>query len=301
MKFEPSKINYKMSPTPLVVIVGPTGSGKSALALEVAKQFGGEIICADSRTVYKGMDIGTAKPAAKEQLEVPHYLIDLVGPDELFNAAAFKNLALGAINEIGQKGRLPIMVGGTGLYIDAVIFDFAFLPPVESEERERLQLMSVKELQQMISNLGFRLPENDHNPRHLIRTIETNGAVAVKRGMRSNTLFIGIDISKDELIARLEKRVNSMIEQGLKKEVVALADKYGWEAPGMNSVGYQEWRGFFAGSESEQYVSATILSNSIKYAKRQRTWFRRNPNIKWVKNSSEAVKLIEKFLQHNKA
>lgn len=278
---------------PLIVIVGPTASGKSQLALDLAVQFNGEIICADSRTIYKGMDIGTAKPTASERRSIRHYLLDEISPDQPFTAAEFKAAALAAITDITRRGKLPIMAGGTGLYIDGVIFDFAFLPPVPLEEREELQRMTVEELRQRLINQGIPLPNNDRNARHLIRALETNGAIPVKKGLRPDTLVLGIDKSKDEIQKRIAERVKAMISQGLESEAKALAKKYGWDAPGLSAVGYREWR---QGDEAEA-TSEAIVRDTAQYAKRQRTWFKRNPNINWVKNNSEAVKLLNNFLQ----
>jgi tRNA dimethylallyltransferase len=279
--------------TPLVVIVGPTGSGKSALALQIATKFNGEIISADSRTIYEGMDIGTAKPSKYDQAKVPHYLLSFLSPNEPFTAAEFQRLASKKIDEITGRGKLPIIVGGTGLYIDGVVFDFAFLPPVPQAEREELQRLSVKELQDKLTLEGIALPDNKQNPRHLIRSLETNGAVPVKKNLRSNTLMLGIDISKEALLRRIEIRVEQMVKAGLKEEVYKLAEQYGWDAPGLSGVGYKEWHEFSSTNE----VKAAIVRNTMQYAKRQRTWFKRNLNINWVKNSAEAEKLVQKFLQ----
>ncbi|MDQ3123274.1 MAG: tRNA (adenosine(37)-N6)-dimethylallyltransferase MiaA [bacterium] len=280
---------------PLIVIIGQTASGKSDLALDIAKSFNGEIICADSRTIYKGMNIGTAKPGKKALTVIQHHLLDIIEPDQTFTAADFKQLAVKAINNIDSRGKLPILVGGTGLYIDGVIFDYAFMPPVETEEREQLQQLSVEQLQQKLAAQGIGLPENKANPRHLIRALETNGAVPVKGKFRSNTLMIGIEKSKEELIKNIEVRTADMIVNGLEAEVKQLAEHYGWQSPGMNAVGYKEWHEY----ESPVNVERAINQNSLHYAKRQRTWFKRNPNINWVKNSVEALRLVKTFIQHN--
>ena len=200
---------------PLIVVVGVTASGKSALAMDLAKRYNGEIICADSRTIYQGMDIGTAKPSIQDRVSVSHHLLDVVKPDEFFSAAEFKRLANQAIADISARGKLPIMVGGSGLYIDGVIFDFAFLPPVSDVERQELEAMTVEQLQQKLIAMGVGLPENHQNPRHLIRKIETNGAVPVKKSMRENTLVIGLDIERDIVKERITSRVEQMIKAGL--------------------------------------------------------------------------------------
>ncbi len=283
--------------TPLIVIVGTTGSGKSALAMDIAKRINGEIICADSRTIYKGMDIGTAKPSPIDRADIPHYMLDVITPDQKFSVAEFKSQTLKLINDIGSRNKVPILVGGSGLYVDAVIFDFVFLPPSVDDEREKLQQLSVSELHQIISARNIRMPENSQNPRHLIRAIETNGAVAVKKDIRRNTLMLGIDVSKEELSIRLSARIESMIENGLKNEVRDLYNKYGWSAPGMSAVGYQEWREYFGNGCEVEAVLEKIHQNTMQYAKRQRTWFKRNVHINWIKSSSNAYKHIDLFLQ----
>jgi tRNA dimethylallyltransferase len=282
---------------PLVVICGPTASGKSNAAMAVAREFNGEIICADSRTIYKGMDIGTAKPSKADQAEIPHHLLDIVTPDQTFTAAEFKKRALAAIEDISSRGRLPIMVGGTGLYIDGVIYDFAFLPPVETAEREVLQTLSVEQLQAKIAEMGLNLPENAQNPRHLVRTIETNGAVPVRKTLRSDTLVLGMDADRKVVLGRVRKRTAEMQEMGLEQEVESLAKTYGWDAPGMSAVGYREWQGYFNGALNLQETYKKIETATMQYAKRQRTWLRRSSDIIWIKNSVEALQQVQTFLQ----
>src|SRR5688572_25180412 len=169
--------------TPLIVILGPTASGKSALALGLAKQFGGEIIAADSRTVYRGMDIGTAKPSVEEQRQVRHHLIDVVSPDGPFTVADFQRLAFDAIADIGARAKTPLLVGGSGLYIDAVIYNFSFREPSNGLGRSKLQMLSVDQLQELLEEQGIPLPENKKNPRHLIRALETAGEVPQRQAL----------------------------------------------------------------------------------------------------------------------
>lgn len=280
---------------PLVVVLGPTASGKSGLSMELAKTFNGELICADSRTVYKGMDIGTAKPLLHDRKEITHHLLDVIEPNQTFSAANFKELALEAIEEINSKDKTPIMVGGTGLYIDSLIYDFAFLPTVAGESREYLETLNVEQLQKKLQQEQIALPRNDKNKRHLIRAIETNGQIPIRKGLRKDTLLIGIDISKEELSNRVVQRLENMITNGLESEVNDLNKKYGKDAPGLSAVGYREW---LEPNNTDEDIQQKIKNSTMQYAKRQRTWFRRNEHINWVNNNDQAIKLVQDFLQH---
>ncbi len=281
---------------PLVVIVGPTASGKTALALELARRYNGEIICADSRTVYKGMDIGTAKPSSAERAEIPHHIIDIVAPDQTFTAAEFKRRALIWIDDITIRGKLPIMVGGTGLYIDGVIFDYAFLPPVPPEERAELEAMSIEQLQAEITSRGIAMPENSKNKRYLVRALETNGEIPVRKGLRRNTLIIGLEVGREELKGRLTARVNEMVENGFIDEVKALGAKYGWNAPGLQAPGYKAFRQYIEHSITLDEAKNQFVQNDFALAKRQRTWFRRNPQIQWFASPASALAFISNWL-----
>lgn len=232
---------------PLIVIVGETASGKTALGIELAQKFDGEIICADSRTVYKHMDIGTAKPTKAEQRRVRHHLIDLVEPNEKYNAARFKKDALAAIANISGRGKVPIMVGGTGLYIDAVIFDYDFDSKTMSE-------------------------------------------------LLPNTLVIGIKRDRDDLKERISKRVDEMVAAGLVEEIKDVANKYGWQNEAMKSTSYRAFEQYIKGVISLEEAKRQFIRNDILFAKRQRTWFKRNKSIHWVNNSVDAVELATTFL-----
>jgi tRNA dimethylallyltransferase len=282
---------------PLVVIVGETASGKSALALHLAETFGGELICADSWTVYKGFDIGTAKPTAEEQQRVPHHLLDVADPAAGFNVVEFKKLSANAIQSIVKRGKLPIMVGGTGLYIDSVLYDYQFLPPTDPKVREELNGLSLAEVLERAEALGLDTTDIDlRNKRRVIRLIENNGARPTKRGMREHTLVMGIKTDREHLRDRIEHRVDAMLAAGLETEVRRLADNYGWEAEPMKGIGYVEWKPYFAGTQSLDETRARIIKATMDLAKRQRTWFKRNDSIQWLHDLSSADEITTTFL-----
>ncbi len=285
---------------PLLVIVGETASGKSALALEAAERLDGEIICADSWTVYKGFDIGTAKPSAEDQQRVPHHLLDVADPAEGFSAAVFQRMAVDAITDIAGRGKLPILVGGTGLYVDSVIYNYSFLPPSDPNARAKLEVMSLPDL------LGIAAKQNldtnfidTRNKRRVIRLIENAGAEPSRHPLRDNALVLGLRIPRDELEHRIESRVDTMLRAGLEQEVRSLANTYGWDVEPMKGIGYREWREYFAGTQSLVLTRERIIRGSIQLAKKQRTWFKRNNSIHWLDNRdkiAQTVELVTTFL-----
>lgn len=281
---------------PLIVILGETASGKTSLSLQLAQRFSGEIIAADSRTVYKGMDIGTAKPTLAEQEQVPHHLLDITTPDLPITAAQYKVLAQAAIADISGRGKIPFMVGGTGLYIDAVLFDFTFRQQSDPKERRKLQELSVEELQGRLQEAGIPLPLNERNPRHLIRQLETRGEVAKAQDLRHNTLILGMQIDREVLKERIRLRTETMFAAGLEQEARTLSESYGWRVPAMQTIGYQEFEPYFSGKHPLEEVKQEIVRNTIRFAKRQRSWFRRNKAIHYICNVDEAVDLITTFL-----
>lgn len=284
----------------MIVIVGETASGKTALAIELAERFNGEIICADSRTVYKGMDIGTAKPTVEEQKRVRHYLIDVVEPDELFSVAEFKRLTLEAVKDITSRGKLPILVGGTGLYVDSVLFDFQFNDKPNPVERERLSKMAIAQLQEEINQKKLQLPENAKNPRHLMRVIETGGVSSVKKPLRRNTLLLGLSVPRNILQQRITDRVEAMVASGLIEEVRGLSERYGWDIESMKAPGYKAFRGYLEKTISLDEAKALFIRGDTSLARRQRTWFKRNNSIHWLSNRDDAVSLVGQFLnKHN--
>lgn len=280
---------------PLLVIVGETASGKSKVAIQLAKKLNGEIICADSWTVRKELNIGTDKPSINDQLAVPHHLVDIIEPCSNFSAAVFKTLALQTIGSISLKGKLAIMVGGSGLYIDSVIFDYKFLKPGNPSLRQQLNAMSIDHLLKQIADLGLTINNNidTRNKRRLIRLIESEGASPVKGGLRPNTLVLGVQQTSLSLKKSIEQRVNQMIDNGLEQEVKSLSIKYGWDCEALKGVGYKQWRRYFEGSQSLEQTKTQIISATNNLAKKQRTWFKRNKSIHWVHQPIDIDKVVE--------
>jgi tRNA dimethylallyltransferase len=283
-----------MSNSPLVVIIGETASGKSALALEIAQKFDGEIICADSWTVRRGVNIGTAKPTAEEQALVPHHVLDVVEPCEDFTAAVFKDLANRAIEDITTRGKLPILVGGTGLYIDGVVYDFGFLPAGDRDARQELNALSIAQLLQKIADLGIEVGGVDtRNKRRLIRLIEANGAQPTKKTLRPNTLILGLKVEREVLRDRIERRTNAMFTAGLENEVRKLQERYGWNCEALKGVGYAQWKEYFEGTQTLAEIRQKIVKATLDLAKRQRTWFRRNNSIHWLDTPVNWIEIVE--------
>lgn len=282
-----------MSEAPVIVIVGPTASGKTALAIDIALRHGGEIISADSRTIFRDMDIGTAKPSIKERRGTPHWGIDLVNPGERFTAADFQSYAKQKISEIRAHGHIPVIVGGTGLYIDGVIFDYRYPREISPEERDRLELMSVDRLRQYCLDNNIKLPFNDKNKRHIIRSIIHNG-IELQRSISvlSNIYVFGIAVDKSTLRTRISRRTEQMFDAGVVQEAIMLGKKYGWDNEAMTGNIYPLVREYLEGGVTLEEVKQSFNNRDWQLAKRQMTWFRRNPEISWgtPKDISERVK-----------
>lgn len=279
---------------PLVAIVGETGTGKSALALALAAQLGGEIITADSRTVYKGMNIGTAKPSPAERQLVPHYGLDVVAPGERFSAYDFKRLAQDAIADIAARGKLPMLVGGTGLYIDAVLYDFPFRGAPDQRLRAALQQLSVQDLQRKIIAAGLPFPANASNPRHLIGLLENGPAAERSAQMRPRTVVLGLTAARDVLRSRIEQRVEAMLTAGLVEEVRALRERHG-DVEALRAPGYKAVGAYLDGVLTLAQAADQFVRSDLQLAKRQRTWFKRNKSIHWLSSEdkfAEAVDII---------
>jgi len=283
-----------------VLLLGPTGSGKTALSLALAERFGGEIVSCDSVAVYRGMDLGTAKPTREERARVPHHLIDVAEPDQPFTAGEYSRQARAALNEIARRGRLPIVTGGTGLYLRALTEGLFAGPERQTELRARLQLILQRHaegwLHRLLSRLdpasAKRIHSND-TPK-LIRAIEV--CLAARRPFSEvlgNTVLardpltgfrllrIGLNPPRKALYDRLNRRAAAIFASGLTAETRALLARYG-PVKALDSLGYRQALAVLAGTMSEEAAIAVAQQGHRNYAKRQLTWFRREPEVHWI-------------------
>lgn len=310
----------------IIAVVGPTASGKSSLATQIAKYFSGEILAVDSRTVYEGMDIGTAKPEGKTAPfkkgdisglftslrplivdGVPNFGFDLIKPDEPYSIGEFKPFAEKVIGDIHKRGAIPVLVGGTALWMDAIVKNIE-LPNVEADQELRKQL-DQKTTEDLLKRFTDLDPEGAlvidvQNKRRLIRAIE----VCIKTGktfssfqkggeQKYDALWIGVERSRDELYERINERVDIMIAKGLVDEVRGLKEQYGCEIQSMTGIGYRQICEFLEGKSSLKDAMEELKKDTRHYAKRQLTWLKRNEDIHWVKDYEIGVKLVKAFLQ----
>ncbi len=313
---------------PLIVILGPTASGKSELAIELAHKFKGEIISADSRQIYREMDIGTGKFPRTESLDlkypvsqgakktaskplliggIQHYFIDIANPDQEFTLAQFKKAAIKKIIDVQTRGKIPFLVGGTGLYISSVV-DNLEIPPAapNAKLREKLEKMTASEMAANIEKLDPATFEiiDKKNRRRLIRALEviistgkTFSSQKNKGPTLFNTLEIGIDTERKELYRKIEDRIDKMIKLGLETETRNLLDKgYSRRLPSMSGIGYKQMIMYLNEEITFAEAIRLIKRDSRRYARRQMTWFRRDKNIHWIKTDKEAKSLIKNFL-----
>lgn len=283
---------------PVIFIVGPTASGKTDLAISIARQVNGEIICADSRTIYKGMSIGTAKPSLDERAGVPHFGLDLARPDTRYTAAQFQQYAYDTIAEIHARKNVAIVVGGTGLYIDALLFDYEFGEDYDDREREKISAKSIEELYNYCVDNNIELPKNVKNKRHLVRAIEQKGINRKRKAtIPSNFIVAGISAYKLVLQKRIEARVHTMFAQGVVDEATILAKEYGWNSEAMTANIYQTIKKMLDGAIDLNEAKALAVRSDMRLAKRQMTWFKRNPLIYWSDNPNEIEKICLDFIR----
>jgi len=290
----------------LVVIVGPNASGKSDLAVKLAKKFNGEVVSADSRQVYKGMDIGTGKITKEEMQGVPHYLLDIASPKRRFSVAQYQKKAIEAIKKIQRKGKLPILCGGTGFYVQAVVDGLVF-PKVKPDWRfrKKLEQKSARELYKYLKKLDperAKTIEKD-NKRRLIRAIE----IVLKTGkpvpkLQKQKLFdvlmIGIKRDKKELKERIRKRLLKRLKQGMIEEVKKLKESgLSWKRLEEFGLEYRYIAYYLQGKLSWKEMVEQLQKAIEDFAKRQMTWFKRDKRIHWIKNFKEAKKLTREFLK----
>ncbi len=280
---------------PLIAVLGPTASGKTALSIEIAKKFNGEVISADSRQIYKYMDIGTAKVTKTEMQGIKHHLLDVVDPAEEFTLSDFKRHAIKAINEIHSRQKTPVLCGGTGLYFSTVIQNYQ-IPRIQPQFDLRQELAGFYE-QNGAEALHNLLKEKDpaaaekihpNNVRYVIRALEINMAGGQKKGEnKGEKLFevfkVGIDWPRDILYERINRRVHEQLDSGLINEVKTLLMRgYNEKLPSMTSLGYPELIEYVKGEASLDQATENIKKNTRNYCKRQLTWFRRESDINWV-------------------
>lgn len=294
----------------LITILGPTASGKTDMAVKLALKFKGEVVSADSRQIYKKLSIGTAKPILDEnnKLEgIKHYLIDMIDPDKPFNAALYKKEAQKCIEKIYENKNIPFLVGGTGLYIKAVVDNMSF-PNVKPNEklRKKLENKDWEELLQIYKKLDLKGSEKieQKNKRRLIRAIEVCTETKKpywEQRKKGDSLYdvlqIGIKLNYDSLQKNIEKRTKKMFEAGLEKEVKHLYEKYGFEISPMQTIGYREFEDYFKGKIPIEEVCDLISLNTLRFAKRQMTWFKADRRIHWVERYDEAEKIISEFIK----
>lgn len=273
------------------IILGPTASGKTAVAIELAKKLNGEIVSADSMQIYKGMDIGTAKPSIKERQGIPHHLFDIAEPDEAYSVAMFQQAAKACIEDIIIRGKVPIVAGGTGLYLNALTYDLDFTETSQdSAFREELMQKDALMLYDMLSKQDAQaaMRIHPHDKKRIVRRLEilkNEGSAKDYVFRRPNEAYqfimAGLTTDRAVLYERINRRVDGMVEQGLVEEVKALAQTYTNASTSMQAIGYKELLCYLQGDDTLESAVEKIKRNSRRYAKRQWIWFKRDDRIVW--------------------
>ncbi|MER2028049.1 MAG: tRNA (adenosine(37)-N6)-dimethylallyltransferase MiaA [Solibacillus sp.] len=292
----------------VVAIIGPTASGKTALSIRLAKEIDGEIINGDSMQIYRHMDIGTAKITEAEMEGVPHHLLDIKEPTEGFSVAEYQQLVRGKIEEIQARGKMPIIVGGTGLYVQSVLYDFQFTKQeVDESARENyykeLEVLGPEAMHAKLLQMDPAAAASIHpnNTRRVIRALEMAELAGVSRAEEQfnrgdiplyNHLIIGLDMDREKLYERINLRVDLMMEAGLVKEVRALYDAGIRDVQSIKAIGYKELYAHFDGLVSLDEAVEQIKQNSRRYAKRQLTYFRNKMDIAWIGNDWSKIKSL---------
>ena len=284
----------------IICVVGPTASGKTALAVEIAKAFNGEVVSCDSMQIYRRMDIGTAKPTADEMQGIPHHMIDIIEPDEPFSVSRYVEMAAPIVEDILARGKTAVIAGGTGLYVDNLIKGGEFAPTPSTGCREKLEQRARTEgIESLAEELRAIDPEalekSQGNPRRIIRALEVwqeTGETITVHNQRTQAipprfqpLWIGIDFAdRQDLYNRIDLRVELMVKDGLLTEIRGiLGSGISEKATAMQAIGYKEFISAMAGRASLDEAIAQVQQSSRRYAKRQLTWFRRNENIHWIR------------------
>lgn len=290
----------------LIVIAGPTASGKSALAVKLAQKFDGEVVSADSRQVYRGMDIGSGKITKKEMQKIPHYLLNVASPRSTFTVVKYRQLSIAAIKKIQKADKLPILCGGAGFYISAVV-DGIVIPPVKPDWRlrKKLEKLTTGKLYVMLAKIDPRRAKtiDKQNPRRLIRAIEIAkkiGAVPElkKQPLPYPVLFLGIKISPKELEAKIDRRLAKRLKAGMIAEVKQLKSAgLSWKRLENFGLEYKFGALYLQKKISRQEMINAIKQTSKQYARRQMTWFCRDPRIIWITNTKQAVAAAKKYLR----
>jgi tRNA dimethylallyltransferase len=295
-----------MNKIDVVAIIGPTASGKTALSIKLAKEIDGEIINGDSMQIYRGMDIGTAKVTEEEMDGVVHHLLDIKDPTEGFSVAEYQQLVREKIAEIQQRGKMPIIVGGTGLYVQSVLYDFVFTDEeIDTEARQayyaELEKIGPEAMHARLMALDPKTAATIHfnNTRRVIRALEMVELAGTSKANEEhnrgdvalyNHLIIGMDMDREKLYERINLRVDIMMEQGLEQEVRALYDEGLRDVQAIKAIGYKELYAYFDGNSTREEAIEAIKQNSRRYAKRQLTYFRNKMNVQWIGNNFQEIK-----------